>query len=182
MVSQYGGTFGHRALNIRVVVAKTGSNLTLPKAMLRSLIKQVLGLFSLGFMFFTKKAQSLHDLAAGSEVRIRNSQHASRTDYFVPEQLPAGVTVPSAGRRIVAILIYSLAALLLVSVIEAFSVSPACINNQNLCNDTERETTNLLSLIVLVAVVSLTGFGWTGRLPGCRRQTTQDPKSAKISF
>src|SRR5262245_31027361 len=106
MVSQYGGTFGHRVFNVRVVQAETRQNLPFVVALVRSIIKGFLGVFSLVFMFVTKRAQGLHDLAVGSEVRIRNPRSADATDYFVPLEMPADVVLPSAMRRIIVIALY----------------------------------------------------------------------------
>jgi len=168
MVSQYGGTFGHRALNIRVVETKTDRNLTLPKAVVRALIKQLLGLFSLAFMFVTKRAQGLHDLAVGSEVRVRNRGAARPADYFVPEQVLTGQPMPSAPRRIVIIALYNVLLLVLVSVIAGFSLSSSCLD-RDVCTGSERQELTLLSFLWMGMSAVLISLGWRARLPGARR-------------
>jgi len=84
MVARYGGTFGHRSANIRVVRAQSGDSLSFWRAALRALVKWFFGVFSFAFMFVTNRAQGIHDLIAGAEVRIRDPQIAFETDYFVP--------------------------------------------------------------------------------------------------
>ena len=168
MVSQYGGTLGHRALNIRVVQANTERNLTLPKAVVRALIKQFLGLFSLAFMFVTKKAQGLHDFAVGSEVRVRNPQVASPGDYFVPDHLLASPSLPSAARRTIIIALYNVLLFLIVSAMAGLSISSTCLD-QDICTSSERQELSLLSFLWLAVSAVLISLGWTARLPGARR-------------
>jgi len=169
MVSQYGGTFGHRALNIRVVKRGTQANLTFPTALLRALIKSLLGLLSFAFMFVTNRAQSLHDLAAGSEVRIRNPKTADAGDYFVPEQLPAGSSMPSALRRIVVVTLYDALLFILTTVVGALSVSRTCIE-LDICTSSEEITFSITGFTWLIGTAILIGLGWKGRLPGCRKR------------
>jgi len=84
MVSRYGGTFGHRSANIRVVRANTSENLSFWRAVIRALVKWYFGLFSFVLMFCTKRRQSLHDLIAGAEVRIRDPQIANEVEVYRP--------------------------------------------------------------------------------------------------
>jgi len=70
MIARYGGTFGHRSANIRVVLAQTGGNLPFWRGVIRAAVKWLFGLLSFAFMFMTNRAQGIHDLIAGSEVRI----------------------------------------------------------------------------------------------------------------
>ena len=86
MIARYAGTFGHRSANIRIVRASDGSLLPFWRAVIRTFVKQLLGLPSLLFMFGTRRAQAFHDIAAGSEVRIRDARRAIGTDYFIPRQ------------------------------------------------------------------------------------------------
>jgi uncharacterized RDD family membrane protein YckC len=169
LVSRYGSTLGHRALNIRVVDARSQQNLSFPRAVVRSIVKKLAGVFSLAFMFVTVKAQSLHDLAAGSEVRIRNPRVANVGHYFVPETLPAGSSLPSASRRLLVILMYVVTSFLLMSVVAGLSVSSACLE-LNRCTTSEEQAFSLMSILWLVLATVLMSLGWHGRLPGCRRR------------
>lgn len=168
MVSQYGGTFGHRAFNICVVQAGTQRKLSLPSAIVRAVIKSFLGLFSLTFMFVTSKAQSLHDMAAGSEVRIRDPRGANAQDYFVPEVPKAGQSWPSPARRLVIIGLYITLLYVLISVIGGLSVSAECID-QNFCTASEDHTLSILAFLMLGGAGILIVLGWRGQLPGGRR-------------
>ncbi len=80
-VAFFGGTIGHRLLNLRVVDERTLGNPTLAKALLRFVVKVVLGVISFVSMAFTRKHQSLHDLLTGSTVRIRDVSRAAPYHY-----------------------------------------------------------------------------------------------------
>ena len=168
MVSQYGGTLGHRAFNISVVQVGTRQNLSLPKAIIRSVVKAFLGIFSIAFMFTTKRAQGLHDLAAGSEVRIRNPRAADARDYFVPEESKAGRPFPSAARRLVIIALYTAFLFVLMSVAVGLTLSPECID-QNICTASEHQAGSILGFVMIGGAGIVIGLGWRAQLPGGRR-------------
>lgn len=84
MVARYGGTFGHRKSNIRIVCARSDENLPIWRAAVRSVVKQIFGLISFVFMSVTSRAQGLHDLLAGSTVIIRDPLIAVEGDCFKP--------------------------------------------------------------------------------------------------
>ena len=168
MVSQYGGTLGHRAFNICVVQVGTRQNLSLPKAIVRAVIKAFLGVFSLTFMFITKRAQGLHDLAAGSEVRIRNPRAADARDYFVPDESNAGQPFPSPVRRLVIIALYLAFLFVLTSVAVVLTLSPECID-QNICTAAEDRAGSILGFVMIGGAGILIVLGWRAQLPGGRR-------------
>ena len=74
-----GSTVGHYLCNLRVVDNKTGGNINFFKAVLRTLLKAVLGWLSFVTMATTRRHQAIHDLATNSTVQIRNAAQASRT-------------------------------------------------------------------------------------------------------
>jgi uncharacterized RDD family membrane protein YckC len=77
----FGGTVGHRALNLRVVDNRTGRNISFGKALGRLVVKGVLGIFSFLTMAFTRRHQSVHDLLTNTSVRIRDPQRAQPHQY-----------------------------------------------------------------------------------------------------
>jgi len=164
MVARYGGTFGHRSANIRVVRVQTGDNLPFWRAAIRTLVKWIFGFLSFGFMFLTNRAQGIHDLIAGSEVRIRDPHIGLETDYFVP-RLPSR-PLP-ASRRIIVVVLYSLLVSIMAGVLVALLISPACLD-RDVCSSSESQVVSILGFGWLLAFGMLIFFGWTGRLPGCR--------------
>ena len=168
MVARYGGTFGHRKCNIRIVCAESDDNLPFWRAAVRSFVKEIFGLPSFVFMFATSRAQGLHDLLAGARVIIRDPRAAADGDLFKPRLQPIGRPV-SRLRRVVVILTYNFLLLVVFSV-AATLVSRACLDD-NICSSAESLAVPILggSLLVLCGLSIV--LGWTGRLPGCRTRS-----------
>jgi uncharacterized RDD family membrane protein YckC len=80
-VWRFGGTVGHRAMNLRVVDNRTRASVSLGKALTRYLLKVLLGVFSFFTMSFTRRHQALHDLVTDSSVRIRDPKKAKPFQY-----------------------------------------------------------------------------------------------------
>jgi uncharacterized RDD family membrane protein YckC len=159
MVARYGGTIGHRKSNIRIVCSRSYESLPLWRAATRSILKDVFGVISFIFVFATNRAQSLHDLAAGARVILRDPLAASEDDAFAP--------VDTRTKKIVVILIYNVSLVLAVSAITQLAVSNECANRE-ICSDFE----TLLLKTVRAAWVTLAGLsiilGWKELLPGLR--------------
>jgi len=169
MLSRYGGTLGHTVLNLRVVQVQTHRNLPLRRGFVRTLTKMLFGIFSFVFMFVTNRAQALHDLAAGSEVRIRDPKHAARGDYFVPSPPLSAESGLSPVRRLVGIVLYNFLLFVFTAIAAGLSVSQGCIE-LDICSGADRQTLDLLSYAWLVGCGVSIILGWTGRLPGFRRR------------
>lgn len=165
MVALWGGTYGHQKSNIRVSCAGTDANLPFWRAVVRSIVKQILGTFSFFFMFITHKAQGLHDLIAGATVIIRDPSTARPEDYFSPAPQPTGQPA-SPLRRIGVIILYNLLLALFVLVVVALTVSPACPGQD--CRVADNLMLTVLSTGWLTLSIASIILGWSGRLPGCR--------------
>lgn len=159
MVARYGGTFGHLKNNIRVVNIQNEENLSFWRAAARSLVKQLVGLVSFAFMIVTRKAQSLHDLAAGARVVLRNPAAAVAEDRFKP---PSGI-----ARRIVVILLCNLILVMLASLVSDSIASASCVD-QGLCSEFEDSVLAVVALSWLALAGLSIVLGWMGKLPGCR--------------
>jgi uncharacterized RDD family membrane protein YckC len=83
LVWRFGGTVGHRAMNLRVVDNRTRTNVSLPKAMTRYLVKVLLGFLSFFTMNFTRRHQALHDFITDSSVRIHDPKRAKPFQYTI---------------------------------------------------------------------------------------------------
>jgi uncharacterized RDD family membrane protein YckC len=175
MVTYCGGTLGHRLMNIRVADADTHFNLPFWRAIIRTIVKQFFGILSLGFMFVTRRAQSLHDLAARSEVVVRNPKRAGPTDYYVPTApLPTGLGSPSRVRRIVVIGLYTIAVFFVTGLIGVSSLSQECLE-ADICSQSDRQVEQIIGVLFVVLFGTIATWGWTGRLPGCRVSRKPDP-------
>ncbi|HEY0714627.1 MAG TPA: RDD family protein, partial [Polyangia bacterium] len=164
MVSRYGGTFGHRLSNLEIIALNTRGRLGPGRALLRALMKHPLGIFSLAFMFVTGKAQSLHDLAAGSAVTLRT--HRWR-DAFVPAAAGALQGMPSRLRRVIFIALYGLLNVVVAGIALALLLSPDCLDD-TACTITDRVLEGGLGVAFWSAFIVILAAGWRGRLPGCR--------------
>lgn len=83
MVAWFGGTLGHRLLNLKVVDDRTGANPSVARAVGRFLIKGLLGILSFLTMSFSKRHQALHDMLTSSTVQIRDPAKAAPHQYVV---------------------------------------------------------------------------------------------------
>src|SRR5262245_19533438 len=132
LVALTGSTVGHYLCNLRVVDNRTGGNINFFKAVVRSVLKAVLGWLSFVTMATTRRHQAIHDLATNSTVQIRNLTKASPHHYRGEQTDLSSAAMPSAGRRLLVIGIY----LVVVTVVFAFIIemaaenllSPACLN------------------------------------------------------
>jgi uncharacterized RDD family membrane protein YckC len=175
LVALTGSTVGHYLCNLRVVDNKTGGNVNFFKAVLRTLLKAVLGWLSFVTMATTLRHQAIHDLATGSTVQIRNAAQASPHHYRSEQTELVGAAMPSGGRRLLVTGLY-LVAVTAAFVTFALAVedyfSPACLNDDR-CTRGEELAMSALGLSWVVALVVAIILGWRGLLPGARRTRTE---------
>ena len=137
----------------------------------RYAVKLIFGIFSLVFMFVTRKHQALHDMFANSVVIIRHPskmpRHYLRTERPIEEE---GYSYPSPLRRIIIIILYNLVFLALALVATFAVLSKDCIFNRSHCSPGERTIDSILNIgLFVVFGISLVA-GWRGKLFGCRRK------------
>jgi uncharacterized RDD family membrane protein YckC len=71
-ISLAGGTIGHLSLNLRIVRAGDLGPVSFGRALARSAVKLVLGLWVFIVVYFTRRSQGVHDLIAGTVVVPRD--------------------------------------------------------------------------------------------------------------
>ena len=169
MVAHWGGTLGHRWANLRVVSENTGGNPGFWRAFFRFIVKSVLGLPSFIFMALTRRHQALHDRVAGTTVRIHDLSSAREMDVAWERseaQLePTGI--PSRRRRVLAIVTYTAASFVLLSIISSFSASEACLVSGQ-CTAVEDLQLQILGFGWLAVIAFIVIAGWRGHLWGAR--------------
>jgi uncharacterized RDD family membrane protein YckC len=174
LVALTGSTVGHYLCNLRVVDNNTGGNLNFFKAVLRTLLKAVLGWLSFVTMATTRRHQAIHDLATNSTVQIRNAAQASPHHYNHEQTELASPAMPPRGRRLLVTALY-LAAITAVFVAVALAVedqfSPACLNDDR-CTRGEELVLTGMALAWVVSLVVAIVLGWRGHLPGARKART----------
>ena len=172
LVWKIGGTWGHRQRNLKVCDQQTGANIGFLRALFRSVLKAVLGVFSLIFMISTERHQALHDLATRSTVQIREPLLPfGPRHHYLRERAEAGdAGLPSTRRRIIVILAYMVLIGVALGFARAIAVSESCLLKDQ-CIPTDRliDAAALGAWIVLSAAA--VPLGWKGRLLGCRRRT-----------
>jgi hypothetical protein len=169
-VNRRGATVGHAFANIRVVDARTGANPGFLHALGRFWLKGLFGLLAFIFMGTTRRHQGLHDLAFGTTVEIRDASRASPYDY-VEERAPDPTRVPApVWRRVVVILVYSLACLVGYVLVLYLTESSECFDH-TLCSAAERVWEFIVGLAWLSAQAACIVLGWNGRLVGARSRT-----------
>jgi len=171
LVSALGGTVGHRLTNLRVVDDRTAGNLKFPKAVLRVIVKDLLGWFSFLSMTLTRRNQALHDVVTHSTVQIRDQSKAS-SSHYIAERLPEIIAgLPSARRRVLVIVSYIALAYVVVSIASLPFVSEPCAMRSR-CSPSEHAVSFALFGLWFVLSAFFMLFGWRGRLWGCRRSAT----------
>ena len=83
LVSWRGATIGHTVYNLVVLDSRTGRPPTLPRAVVRTILKNLLGLVSFVVMSLTRKHQALHDLATGTVVEAADATRARPVDVVL---------------------------------------------------------------------------------------------------
>jgi uncharacterized RDD family membrane protein YckC len=180
LVSLTGSTIGHYRTNLRVVDNRTHGNISFMKAVVRVVIKSVLGIYSFVTMAATSRHQAVHDLLTQSTVQIRNRSIALPNDYVTARTELLNPAMPSAGRRILVIIVY-LAATYVLSIVLTGSVmlagliSNRCIANQRWCSPGEYSLFLGIGIGLIGIAVLCVIQGWRGRLFGCRIRRNAAP-------
>ena len=172
LVSFAGGTIGHRRTNLRVVDDRTQGNVGLLKSFARTIIKAALGWVSFLTMLTTRRSQAMHDLLTRSTVQVRDLATAGPKLYVHERQDFAPAAMPSRARRIIVIGAYvagsfMLCSLLFILLIQNGFVSDRCIGTDQ-CSRRDDIMIGWPLVAWLAICVLCVGFGWRGRLFGCR--------------
>jgi hypothetical protein len=148
---------------MRVVDDRTNGNIGFLKAVARTLVKSVLGIYSFITMGTTLRHQALHDVLTRSTVQIRNLARAKEFHYRAERTI---VGVPSRTRRASVIVLYLIVLYVLVGIVDVFL--PAGCFARGVCSAAAHFWTYTLILAWLGLSVLCIIYGWLGRLYGCR--------------
>ena len=168
-----GGTLGHTMSNLRVVDDRTQGNVSVPKAVARSIIKGVLGWVSFVTMLTTSRSQAIHDLLTSSTVQIRDISRAGPKQFVHERTELASPLMPSWQRRALVVLVYvaivtGLCFALTVGLADLEVFSAKCLDN-DICNPTENAIFKVLGGLWIGGSIAALALGWNGRLYGARR-------------
>lgn len=81
-----GGTIGQISMNLRVVRAHDFGRVSFGRAVARTLVKNVIGLWVFMAIYFTRRSQALHDLTAGTVVVPRERTATPLLSGFAAER------------------------------------------------------------------------------------------------
>jgi uncharacterized RDD family membrane protein YckC len=167
MVARFGGTLGHRAMNLRVVDDRTGGNPGFLRALARFVVKTLLGILSFTTMALTRRHQAVHDSLTRTTVQIHDLARARPTDFRIERSPEADEIMPSALRRIVVIVGYMAAVFVLFALASALLIPAECLSAER-CTPGEEMASTILGLLWVGLSVAAIIAGWRGRLFGCR--------------
>jgi uncharacterized RDD family membrane protein YckC len=175
LVSFVGSTVGHLATNLRVFDNRTGKNVSFPKAVIRAVIKTVLGLYSFITMAFTLRHQALHDILTGSTVQIRDPAKARPHHYSFERASAANSDMPSVARRLGIIVAYIFAGtcilvfgVYLVTLANPTAVMSAACADNDICSARDEMVINGLTATWLILIAIVIAQGLRGKLWGAR--------------
>ncbi len=171
LVATMGGTIGHQLLGLRIQNRETGANLNILFAVIRFIVKSILGLPSFIFVLVTKRHQAIHDMVSSSVVVIKNPtgehEFAEQKEREIYQQ---NFVYPVWYWRVAIIVIYSLVSIVLFNLIMSPFLTEDCIVNE-LCTSFEFVFLLFAFLIWLAIIAAIMVYGWIGKLFGARRKS-----------
>ena len=87
-IALWGGTIGHISLGLRIVRGIDLGPVSFGRALVRTAVKGLLGLWVFMAIYFTRRSQAVHDLVAGTVVIPRNPAMTGSYGFAV-EKLPS---------------------------------------------------------------------------------------------
>jgi len=171
-----GATIGHSAKQLQVVRVDTGERPGFVRALVRYLIKAILGLPSFVTMTLSRRHQAVHDILTGTSVQLAASADPLLSDYHFERPENVDVELPSALRRSLMIVVY-LVVVFVVYGIALVSIDPEHCAEAHACVGVLRIAVDGLALLWLGLSAGIVVAGWKGRLWGARRRTQVRPDS-----
>ena len=170
LVALTGGTVGHHLIGIRVRSIKRDGHINILLAIVRFVVKMLLGWVSFIFVLTTLKHQAIHDMLSGSIVVNRDTALTPSREAL-PERVEEepGYISPSKPRRVLLILGYTTLAYLVISVISVILLSTDCLHN-NACSRLESVVPLLMGYGYIILVGFIIVLSWRGKLYGGRKQ------------
>jgi uncharacterized RDD family membrane protein YckC len=170
-VAYTGGSIGHHLVHIRVRKQSEDKFISLGWALIRFLVKTLIGIPAFFVALITKQRQALHDIAAKSIVIYESTQRLSR--YKVLSEISREDEhryYSSLWRRFLIVTLYWVVCYLLVNLIAMMIFSGQCFQS-GICSETEIFLSLLLFILMVVFFGAIVVFAWKGSLYGCRKQS-----------
>jgi uncharacterized RDD family membrane protein YckC len=166
-----GATIGHKAMNLRVVRARDFGKVSLPRAILWTLVKGTIGLPAFLVMYLGARQQALQDFAAGTVV-VPYDPSVVQPGWFgsEPPVQPPEYVLPHPLRRFVVIVAHEVGFFILATGMLRSAVPDCFPRRGSGCTVAEQWGFGLLSLSILIGFVAIIASGVTGHLGGATRR------------
>ncbi|MCP5007019.1 MAG: RDD family protein [Planctomycetes bacterium] len=169
LVSLTGGTIGHHAVKIKVRNINRDENINIILAVVRFIVKVILGWVSVFFILITKRHQAIHDYLVRSIVVHKYSHTLPKNEIVRERKIDDKYLYPTTLRKIIIIVLYLFMSVLAFGVVVNLLLSDTCLLYEA-CTDNENIVIIVMNVVILSAIGGIIYFGWRSRLIGCRRK------------
>ena len=177
LVAFTGGTVGHHLMKIRITRTDGKRNINIFAAIVRFVVKLLLGWLSFIFVLTTAKHQAVHDLVARSLVIHKDTAGLPAFEALTERAFDNAAYVYAPGwRRVVVVFVYAVLATVALSIAITLVSTTECIEARK-CTTLDKLFEIALSVLWIVGLGWLTVRGWNGMLYGCRRRRRETAAS-----
>jgi uncharacterized RDD family membrane protein YckC len=157
-------------VGIRVTKTDGLRRLNFFAATVRTVVKFILGWFSFIFVLTTTKHQAIHDLVVHSVVTHRNVAELPAYEVLTERRVESEEFIyPSKWKRALIVVSYWVVMSIALAAGIGFLLSEGCATSSR-CTTLDSLLSIALELVWLVSTGVVIVLGWSGRLPGARRQ------------
>ena len=173
MVAFTGGSPGHHLMGLAITDSRSGSRIGVVRALLRFILRTLLGWLSLLLVLTTKKHQALHDLICRTNAVLVDPGSLPERERFAERVTEEpGFIYPSKIRRVFVIALYLLLSTIAMAIVSTILVSETCLLG-HLCSPMETISIFVINSVWILGIGASIIFGWQARLFGCRRRREQ---------
>ena len=170
LVSTTGGTPGHHIMGLKIVSARTKHRIDIVRALIRSVLRGVLGWMSFILVLITKKHQAIHDLILNTIVILKSPETVRSNERLTERSLDYNNFVyPSSFRRLFVIVIYFVLSTLAYAVGNVAVLSESCLSG-SICSQFDSAISRGASVLWLLSLGAIVVYGWRSELFGARRK------------
>lgn len=178
LVSLKGGTIGHHILGLRVRNISNNKNLNIFSAIIRTVLKAILGTVSLVCVLTTKKHQAIHDLLTRSIVVINDTNGMPSYEVLPERELDhEHYYYPGVIRRLLFITLYFILFFISIGLFTVFGLSDSCVKLDR-CSNLDSVVIVVMTLYYWAGIFGIPALGWMSKLYGCRKIRKNTNKEA----
>ncbi len=160
-----GSTIGHQLAGIKVININEQKQLSIVQCYVRSIVKLLLGAFSLIMFVFSKNYQAIHDYASLTMV-VFIDEHITPQNHKLTHQRNVFTdNKPSLGRRLTIIIVWLMILWSINSLVFTALLSESCYQ-YNQCSSSEELIFQVNGLIFFATLLIIPVLGFMCKLPG----------------